>query len=44
VRRKPLVIIVIVLLVAVVGFLAIDRSDKMVGQERDKAFDKNFAK
>jgi predicted negative regulator of RcsB-dependent stress response len=42
--RKPLLILVVIALAAVVGYLALDRHDKNVAQERDKAFDKSFAK
>jgi hypothetical protein len=42
--KKPLIIVIIILLAAVVGFLAVDRQDKISSQERDKAFDKQFAK
>lgn len=43
-ERKPLIIVVIVLLVAVVGYLAMDRQDKATSQARQKAFDSQFAK
>lgn len=42
--RKPILILMVLLLAAVVGYLALDRHDKNVSQERDKAFDKTFAK
>ncbi|WP_282445588.1 hypothetical protein [Massilia antarctica] len=42
--KKPLIIVVIVLLVAVVGFLAMDRQGKAASQARDKMFDSQFAK
>lgn len=41
--RKPILILIVLLLAAVVGYLALDRHDKNVSQERDKAFDKTFA-
>jgi hypothetical protein len=42
--KKPLIVIVIILLAAVVGFLAAERQDKMNARDRDKAFDARFAK
>lgn len=42
--RKPLIAVIIILLAAVAGFFAADREDKMSSQERDKVFDKQFAK
>ena len=42
--RKPLLILAVILLAAVVGYLALDRHDKNLSRERDKAFDKSFAK
>ncbi|WUR13902.1 hypothetical protein E7V67_001990 [[Empedobacter] haloabium] len=42
--RRASLIVIIVLLVAVVGYLAMDRQDKEVAQQRDKAFDAKFAK
>ena len=42
--RNALLVAVVVLLVAVVAYLALDRHEKSLSQERDKAFDRNFAK
>lgn len=42
--KRPLIIVVIVLLAAVVGFLAIDREEEIASQERNKAFDAQFAR
>lgn len=36
--------IIVVLLVAIVGYLAMDRQEKDVANERDKTFDQQFAK
>lgn len=36
--------LIVVLLVAIVGYLALDRRDKQVASERDQAFDQKFAK
>jgi hypothetical protein len=42
--KRPFIIVIIIMLAAVVGFLAADRQDKMNSRERDKAFDRKFAK
>jgi len=42
--KKQFIVIIALLLVAVVGFLAMDRGEKMDAQERAEAFDKKFAK
>lgn len=42
--RKISVGIIVVLLVAIVGYLAIDRHEKNVAIERNKTFDQQFAK
>lgn len=42
--RKFSLAIIVVLLVSVVGYLAMDRDDKNVAHQRDKAFDNKFAK
>ncbi|WP_256369123.1 hypothetical protein [Duganella vulcania] len=42
-RKLPLIAI-IVLLALIVGYLALDRSEKNAAQERSKAFDQSFAK
>jgi hypothetical protein len=44
VGKKPLIIVVIVLLAAVVGLLAMERHDNVVSRERDRAFDAKYAK
>ena len=36
--------LIVVLLVAIVGYLALDRRAKQVASERDQAFDQKFAK
>ncbi len=38
------IIVVIALLASVVGYLALDRHDKTVSQEKNAAFDQNFNK
>jgi len=43
-RKLPFIVIIIVLLSAVVGYLALDRNEKNIAHERDKAFDASFAK
>lgn len=43
-RKLPIIAIIVVLLASVVGYLALDRSEKNVAHERDKSFDANFAK
>ncbi|WBS01700.1 hypothetical protein OU994_26095 [Pseudoduganella sp. SL102] len=42
--KKTLIIVVIILLAAIAGFLAMDRQEKTIAQEREKAFDKKFAR
>jgi hypothetical protein len=42
--RKFSLAIIVVLLVSIVGYLAIDRQEKDVAHQRDKAFDQKFAK
>jgi hypothetical protein len=42
--RKVSIGIIVVLLVAVVGYLGMDRQEKNVANERNKAFDQKFAK
>lgn len=44
VMRKTIMGIIVVLLVAIVGYLAMDRNDKEVADERNKAFDRQFNK
>jgi hypothetical protein len=43
-RKMPAIIVVVILLFAVVGYLALDRNEKNVAHERDKSFDAKFAK
>ncbi len=42
--RKFSLAIIVVLLVSIVGYLAIDRQEKDVAHQRDKTFDQKFAK
>lgn len=42
--RKFSLVIIVVLLTSVVGYLAMDRKEKNVVHQRDKAFDEKFAK
>ena len=42
--RKVSIAIIVILLVAIVAYLAMDRQEKDVANERDKAFDTQFAK
>ncbi len=42
--RKVSLAIIVVLLVSVVGYMAMDRQEKNVAHERDKSFDAKFAK
>ncbi len=42
--RKFSLAIIVVLLVSIVGYLAIDRQEKDIAHQRDKAFDQKFAK
>jgi hypothetical protein len=42
--RKFSLAIIVVLIVSIVGYLAIDRQEKDVAHQRDKAFDQKFAK
>lgn len=42
--RKVSLAVIVLLLIAVVGYLAIDRSDELAERERAKAFDANYAK
>lgn len=42
--RKFSLAIIVILLVSIVGYLAIDRQEKDVAHQRDKAFDQKFAK
>ena len=42
--RKISLAIIVVLLISVVGYLAMDRQEKNVAHQRDKAFDEKFAK
>ncbi|MFC0134550.1 hypothetical protein [Massilia eurypsychrophila] len=42
--RKVSIGVIVVLLVAIVGYLAMDRQEKDVANERNKAFDTQFAK
>lgn len=43
-RKLPIIVIIVVLLSSVVGYLALDRSEKNTAHERDKSFDASFAK
>jgi hypothetical protein len=43
-RKLPAIIIIVVLLTSVVGYLAIDRTEKNVATERNKSFDDKFAR
>ncbi|WP_402721313.1 hypothetical protein [Janthinobacterium rivuli] len=42
--RKIYIGLIVVLLVAIVGYLALDHRDKQIASERDQAFDQKFAK
>ena len=42
--RKFSLAIIVVLIVSIVGYLAIDRQEKDVAHQRDKTFDQKFAK
>lgn len=42
--RKFSLAIIVVLLVSIVGYLAINRQEKDVAHQRDKTFDQKFAK
>lgn len=42
--RTVLIAVIVTLLASVVAYLAIDRQEKVVGQQRDKTFDAKFAK
>lgn len=42
--RKVSLAIIIVLLVSVVGYMAMNRQEKNIAHERDKSFDAKFAK
>lgn len=42
--RRPLLIVVVVLLASIVGYLALDRHEKDVGNAKDQAFDQKFAR
>jgi hypothetical protein len=42
--RKFSLAIIVVLLVSIVGYLAIDRQEKDIAHQRDEAFDQKFAK
>lgn len=43
-RKMPIIVIIVVLLSSVVGYLALDRTEKNVAAERNKTFDDQFAK
>lgn len=43
-RKLPVVLVIVVLLSSVVGYLALDRSEKNASNERQQAFDQSFAK
>ncbi|WP_432378253.1 hypothetical protein [Duganella sp. P38] len=43
-RKTPVLFVIVALLAAVVGYLALDRSEKSELQEKQKAFDASFAK
>lgn len=43
-RKLPVILVIVVLLSSVVGYLALDRSEKNTQQQHDKAFDASFAK
>jgi hypothetical protein len=42
--RKPLLVVVVLLLSSVVGYLALDRHEKDVSNERNRTFDQKFAR
>jgi hypothetical protein len=42
--KAALLIVVVALLASVVAYLATDRQEKTVSQQRDKSFDAKFAK
>ena len=42
--KKPLIVVIIVLLSSVVGYLAIDRSEKNAAEEHSKAFKAKYFK
>lgn len=43
-RKMPAIIVVVILLFSIVGYMALDRNEKNVANERDKSFDSKFAK
>lgn len=43
-RKMPAIIVVVILLVAVGGYLALDRNEKNAALEHEKSFDAKFAK
>ena len=42
--KTALIIVIVALLGSVVAYLALDRQEKNVAQQRDKSFDAKFAK
>lgn len=42
--RRSLIAVIVVLLVSIVGYLAMDRHEKNVAAEKDKAFDQKYFK
>jgi hypothetical protein len=42
--RKPLLVVVVVLLTSVVGYMALDRTEKNAANAKNRAFDQKFAR
>lgn len=42
--KKTLIIVIVALLGSVVTYLAMDRQEKNIAQQRDKSFDAKFAR
>lgn len=42
--RKPLLVVVVVLLASVVGYMALDRTEKNTANAKNQAFDRKFAR
>lgn len=42
--RKPLLIVAVVLLVSVVGYMALDRTEKNAANAKNQAFDRKFSR
>jgi hypothetical protein len=42
--RKPLLVVVVVLLTSVVGYMALDRTEKDASNAKNRSFDQKFAR